>query len=120
MKLCRSLVLPSISFLTSFDSPLPAVSILAVSYTVTMISVDFDLNPDARFQAPTFYGYIPSDSKSRLIVTITMCLFSACHIAMQILKVALLALIGSVYVCTFLGADMLFFLLFKTARGDLR
>ena len=85
-----------------------------------MLCFDFDLNNEARLAAPTFYGYIPTYYKSRLVAFTTMCMFSSCHLAMKFFGIALLAVSSNLYVGFFLGADMLFFFFFKSVRSDLR
>ena len=96
------------------------VSILSVSYGTTTMCFDFDLSPDSRIHAPKFYGYIPRDSNARLIVFSTLFLFSACHVTMKVLSIALFALVGSSYVVVFLIADMALFLLQKCAFANFR
>jgi hypothetical protein len=49
-----------------------------------------------------------------------MLLFTACHVGVRLLGIALLAVVGPMVTAAVLGGDMLFFLLFKLARDDLR
>ena len=117
--------LQTYSFLLSEStSSLPlmsiAMSILAISYATTLFCFDFDLDPERRAQAPKFYGFVPSNSRSRLAVMLTMFTFSVCHITMKILGVALLATVSAFYLFIFLLGDMVMYLLYKAWRQDLR
>ena len=49
-----------------------------------------------------------------------MLFFTACHVGVRLLGIALLAVVNPMTTAVVLGADMLFFLLFKLARNDLR
>ena len=85
-----------------------------------MICFDFDLDPERRLQTPFFYGYVPNTSRRRNVVFVSMLLFSACHVAVRMLGVALLASVDPFIVVAMLGGDMLLYFVFKVLRGDLR
>ena len=50
----------------------------------------------------------------------SMLFFTACHVGVRLLGVALLAVVSPLTTAAVLGGDMLFYLLFKLARNDLR
>lgn len=81
---------------------------------------DFDLDPERRMHSPDFYGYIPKSSGKRAVVLYSMFIFTACHVAIRILGVALLAFFSPLFTVGVLGGDVLLFMLFKLARNDLR
>ena len=97
-----------------------ATSVLTIAYGTTVICFDFDLDPARRVHSPIFYGYIPRSSGSRFAVFLAMFLFTAMHVMLKVLGVALLGVAGASYVLIFLGGDILFFYLQKLLRGDLR
>ena len=96
------------------------VSIATISLATTTICFDYDLDPERRARVPDFYGYIPSSSGKRTVVFFSMFLFTACHVAVRILGIALLAVVSPMITVAVLGGDMAFFLLFKFVRNDLR
>ena len=78
-----------------------------------MICFSFDLDPGYKLQAPFFYGIIPQGAGARLAVFVFLFIFSACHIAIKIVGVALLAHVSALYLSLFLGSDFIFFIFFK-------
>ena len=96
------------------------VSIASIAFGSTTLCFDFDLDPERRIHNPGFYGYVPSNSGRRALVFYSMFLFSACHIALRLLGVALLAVFSSWITAAVLGGDVLLFLLLKLVRKDLR
>ena len=55
-----------------------------------------------------------------MVLFVAMFFFTACHVGVRLLGVALLAVVSPVITAAVLGGDMIFFLLFKLARNDLR
>ena len=114
------------AILASSDDVQPAsllsiiVSIATISLATTTMCFDFDLDPDSRVFAPEFYGYIPNTSGRRTLVLFSMLFFTACHVWVRLLGIAVLAVVGPVITAAVLGADMFYFLAFKMARNDLR
>lgn len=53
------------------------VSSFATAYVSTIISFDFDTNPETRASFPEFFGYVPDASRRRSITFATMLLFYA-------------------------------------------
>jgi hypothetical protein len=96
------------------------VSVATISLGSTTICFDFDLDPGRRVHTPDFYGYVPNSSRKRTVVFYSMFFFTACHVALRLLGIALLAAVSPLITAAVLGGDMLFFFLFKLARNDLR
>ena len=96
------------------------VSIVAVSFAAATLCFDVDLDPDKRAKSPDFYGYVPNSSGRRTIVFLAMFLFTLCHVSMRLLGVALLVVTSKTVARAVLGGEIVFFLLFKFVRGDLR
>ena len=96
------------------------ISIATIAFGSTTICFDVDLDPERRIHTPGFYGYVPSNSGRRAMVFYSMFLFSACHVALRLLGVAFLAGFSSGVTAAVLGGDVVFSLLFKLARNDLR
>ena len=94
------------------------ISILSVSYSSSLISLDMDCHPLRRRRVPHFYGYVPNGSTRRLAVFTAVLVFSALHITMKVLGVALLATLGSNFVAGILGGDLLLFFSYKLLRND--
>ena len=116
-------VLQTYAFLLSDRSSLrPLVSIffsvLSIAYGTAMISLDMDCSPEKRHARPEFYGYVPSDGTARLVVFVSMVLFSAAHIALKVAGVAMLSSVGGAYVAAVVGGDVLLFMGIKIARRD--
>ena len=72
--------------------------------------------------SPTFYGYIPnSGSGVMFVVYVAMMMFSACHIMVRILGIAVLATaVSAYYICLWLCADMQLYFVAKAGRDDFR
>ena len=96
------------------------VSLATISLATTTSSFDMDLAPDKRTHTPDFYGYIPSNGGQRTVLFASMFLFTACHVGIRLLGIALLAVVDPGITAAILGGDMLFFMLFKLARDDFR
>ena len=95
------------------------ISIATISFSSSMICFDYDLDPVRRMFAE-FYGYVPNSSGKRNIVFFAMILFTACHVSIKMIGVAMLAVVNPLFVVVFLGGDLSVYLLIKAARGDLR
>ena len=81
---------------------------------------DIDLDPWRRQSLPDYYGYVPSKLKRRTVVFYSMFVFTACHVAIRMIGIALLVVLSFWLTVCVLGGDALVFFLFKVARGDLR
>jgi hypothetical protein len=96
------------------------VSVATISLGSTTICFDFDLDPERRVHTPYFYGYVPNSSGKRTAVFYSMFFFTACHAAVRLLGISVLAAVSPIITAVVLGGDMLIFMLFKLARNDLR
>ena len=63
---------------------------------------------------------MPNSAQKRLVATLAMFFFTLCHLSLKLLGIAVLSLVHPLYVAVFLGGDLLFYLLLKLARNDLR
>ena len=79
-----------------------------------------DLDPVRRAHTPDFYGYVPNTSGRRTVVFLSMLFFTACHVGVRLLGIALLAVVSPIITAAVLGGDVLFLLLFKLGRDDFR
>ena len=95
-------------------------SIATISFCSASICFDFDLDPDRRIQSPDFYGFVPNNGGRRNAVLVLMFSFTACHVAVRMLGVALLAVVDPMLVIGVLGGDQFVFFVFKILRDDLR
>lgn len=96
------------------------VSIATIAFCSTSMAFDYDLDPTRRVKNPEFYGYVPNRSKPRAAVFVLMFFFTACHVSIRLLGVALLAVINPILAVGILGADSLLYLTLKLARDDFR
>jgi len=89
------------------------LSIMATAFAGSVISYDFDCDPDKRMADPLFYGYVPDDG--RMTVMALMMGVASCQIAARSLCVALLLnmSLGWIYL-----VELGVYLLYKVARGD--
>ena len=69
-----------------------------------------------RGHSPNFYGYIPDATSKRVKMFLYIFLLSACQISAKIIACSLCAVESSKIVLTYLGVDMLFFLVYKLLR----
>ena len=83
-----------------------------------MLSLDIDCNPEYRRIAPLVYGYVPNGATRRLVVFTSMVTFSALHITLKVLGVALLAILDRRIVGAMLGGDLLIYVSYKILRND--
>ena len=109
-------------FSTGLSSPASiasiAISIATITLTTTTVCFDFDLDPVRRAHTPDFYGYIPNDSRRRLLVVTSMFCFTACHISVKMLGVALLAVLSPRITAAALGGEVVLFFLSKMLRDE--
>jgi hypothetical protein len=92
------------------------LSIVAAGYTSSMISYDFDVDPNRRRKHPQFYGYIPDHG--RLGVLALMMAMSSCQVASRSIVFALLMCMRMDFAVMVFLAEIVFFLGIKVARGD--
>eukprot|EP00519_Triparma_laevis_P011501 CAMPEP_0182508184 /NCGR_PEP_ID=MMETSP1321-20130603/24535_1 /TAXON_ID=91990 /ORGANISM="Bolidomonas sp., Strain RCC1657" /LENGTH=665 /DNA_ID=CAMNT_0024714221 /DNA_START=50 /DNA_END=2047 /DNA_ORIENTATION=- len=95
-----------------------AVSVSVAAFTSTTISFDIDMDRIKRGHSPNFYGYIPDATSKRVKMFLYIFLLSACQISAKIIACSLCAVESSKIVLTYLGVDMLFFLVYKLLRRD--
>jgi hypothetical protein len=86
-------------------------------------SYDFDSDPVNRRMTPKFYGYLPDDGRTRLIMYLCMVLNSALLLLLRSFSAALLMLArhegnNKFLFSSYLAIDMSIFLLLKVLRGD--
>ena len=96
------------------------ISIATIAFATKTNCFDFYLDTVRLAHAPDFYGYNPNTSGKRTVVFFSMLFFTACHVWVRLLGIALLAVVNPTTTAVVLAGDMLFFLLFKIARNDLR
>jgi hypothetical protein len=94
------------------------VSALTTGYTSATISYDFDTDTVKREQVPDFYGYVPANPTKRLIIFVSMALFSAGMLVIRCMTIVVLGLLGGKWVSLYIGADLGLYLLVKVLRGD--
>ena len=97
-----------------------SASISTIALGSTTLCFDFDCDPERRAHTPDYYGYVPNNSGSRTVVFFTMFMFTACHVGVRLIGIALLAVVSPMIAAAVLGGDVLFSMLFKLARNDLR
>jgi hypothetical protein len=95
-----------------------AVSAITTGFASATISYDIDTHPGLRELVPDFYGYVPANPSKRLIIFISMTLFSAGMLVVRCMTIVVLGLLGGRWVSSYVGTDLLLYLLVKILRGD--
>jgi hypothetical protein len=95
-----------------------AVSAITTGFASATISYDWDTDPMKREQVPDFYGYIPVNASKRMVVFVSMLLFTAGMLLIRCTTIVLLGLIGGNLVFLYIGADLGLYILVKILRGD--
>jgi hypothetical protein len=96
------------------------VSIATISLSSSTMCFDFDLSPDRRAKVPTFYGYIPNNSRQRTIVFFSMFLFTIFQVSLRCLGVAVMAAVSPTATSFIILGDVILFMVFKIVRNDFR
>ena len=95
------------------------ISTLTTGFASAMIAFDKDVDVKGRKRSPNFYGYIPDDHGLRGRCFVLMTLMGALHNFSRSVAYALLATSGGAkLVWSFAGVEVLFYLVWKTVRGD--
>ena len=93
-----------------------SVSVLAISYTSSIISLDKDSDPKKRLVSATIYGYLKAENRTKVLVV--MVFFSACHTVAKVLACALLVKVRGLWLLRYMLSDMAIFFLYKIVRND--
>ena len=93
------------------------ISAATTGYTSSSISFDWDVDPKARKESPSFYGYIP-DGHGRALIFVCMIMNSTLLMLLRCSSVTALILVDKSYCFWYVAGDMLFYLLQKIARRD--
>jgi hypothetical protein len=96
------------------------VSALTTGCASATISYDFDTDPVRRMEAPNFYGYIPDEGQTRTVLYIIMAANSSLLLLVRCFSAAMMLFANKFYLMYYVAGDMLFFLIYKSARNDLR
>ena len=84
-----------------------------------MIAYDKDVDAKGRKNQPKFYGYIPDNNGLRRRCFMLMTMMSACHNLSRSFGCALLAASGgTTMVLSFVGGEMMLYLVWKVCRRD--
>jgi hypothetical protein len=94
------------------------VSALTTSFSSTIISFNYDIDPDQRSCSPDFYGYIPNEPVAQAKIFLTMMLSSTLLIIVKSFSSALIIVVGSEYYTWYLAGDMAVYFLQKLLRND--
>jgi len=96
------------------------ISAMTTGYTSALIAFDVDIDVARCRNQPKFYGYIKDDNTLRGRTFFLMTLMGALHNSSRNVGYALLAASnnGSTLVLSFVGGEMLVYLLYKIARKD--
>jgi hypothetical protein len=79
---------------------------------------DFDSDPEYRARLPSFYGYLPDDGMTRLIMYGCMVVNSALLLLLRSIGAALIILVDAKIFLAYIAGDQLLYLLYKLARRD--
>ena len=95
------------------------ISTLTTGFSAAMLSLDADLDTQARKNMPNFFGFLPDDHGLRSRCFKLMTMITACHNLSRSIGYALLAASGGMTrVVTFVGGEILFYIFWKVAKSD--
>ena len=95
------------------------ISALTTGFASAIIAFDKDADAKGREINPRFYGFIPNDHGLRSRCFMLMTLMSACHNLSRSVGCALLAASGGkTMVLSFIGGEMMLYLVWKVFRRD--
>ena len=95
-------------------------SCCSIAFTSASISFDWDTSPTKRKETPNYYGYVKDSPGSRTLTFLCLLSLAFFHVASKFFALALLASIDKAWVTFYLCGDMIVYLTYKVARGDLR
>ena len=96
-----------------------AISASTTGFASAVIAFDKDVDAQGRKSQPKFYGYIPDDHGLRSRCFLLMTLISALHNLSRSIGYALVAASGGVtMVLSFVGCEMMLYLVWKVFRKD--
>ncbi|GMH90152.1 hypothetical protein TL16_g11681 [Triparma laevis f. inornata] len=95
-------------------------SVATAAFTSTIISYDMDMDAMSRRAFPKFFGYIPSETKAKIFTTIFIFFISGGQLILKAFACSLCAISSKSFLIGFLAAEMLLFIIYKSARKDLR
>lgn len=96
-----------------------AISILTSAFIGASISIEKDLELNARRKDPNFYGFVPLESKPRTIATCLLTyIMSICQLASKTFACALCASVSESLLAAFLLGEMALFFLYKAVRRE--
>jgi hypothetical protein len=87
-------------------------------YELSRHSYDYDTDPQKRAETPSFYGYIPDESRARTVLLAVLTFNGATVLLARCLGAALLLLVGNSMLFGILGAEMGIYLTSKVVRDD--
>ena len=96
------------------------ISALTTGFASAIIAFDKDVDAQGRKINPKFYGYIPDDHRLRSRCFILMTVMSTCHNLSRSVGCALLAASGgATMVLSFVGGEVMVYVMWKVFRRDL-
>ena len=96
------------------------ISALTTGFASAIVTFDKDVDAQSREKQPNFYGFIPNDHGLRSRCFMLMTLMSACHNLSRSIGCALLAASGgATMVLSFVGGEVVVYLMWKALRRDL-
>jgi hypothetical protein len=96
-----------------------ALSALSAGLACKNICLNFDCDPQERRNNPTFYGYIPCDTRTRMVLSTCLTLNCALLLVARSFSLALLLLENKNYALQYFAVDHAVYILYKIARGDM-
>jgi hypothetical protein len=93
-------------------------ALVGVAVRVSSLAYQMDTSVEKRAINPSFYGYLPAESKRRYLAIFCLFVFSLMHIVSRCSAVALLYVTNPMWLYAFLAVDMALFLLWKVLRND--
>jgi hypothetical protein len=94
-----------------------AISILTTSFTMTIMSFDYDLSPKKRAANPEFYGFVRSDA--RMVTLALMFMFTCFQVLSKVFACGLMLAVDPQALSTYIAIDVGSMIVYKALRREL-
>ncbi|GMI42566.1 hypothetical protein TeGR_g11948 [Tetraparma gracilis] len=95
------------------------ISALSTGIAAATISYDYDADPAARKENPSFYGYLPENGSARTVMFIALLLHSTLLLVIRSFASGLVLAVNSQALTYYMLGDMFLYMAQKVARGDM-
>ena len=90
----------------------------AIAFASSTISLDYDIDPVKRITSPSFCGYLPNEN--RMAIFLLMMMMLTFHVLLKVIAFSLMLSLSQVWLILYMVGDMSLYLIYKTAKGEMR